>query len=910
MDPYTSSNSSTKVPFATNSDDDEQTQMPFPSISSKKQKENATPSLSLNTRSGRSFTLAASFDNPSNNDSVSPTSSPLDNVDLSDKPYPSRNRDTRNPNASIQDSNPRTRLRRAASSVTADSWGLHSVPTLLSDFRKHTSHTQRERSSIASPLATRTPQSPFAGGSNIFDLAFSGSKSNQATPKIEQSETFPSKSETEKTFHDEKECHEDHNHSHNHSHSYTNDHSHSHQHEHGHSHSHPHQTEHSNECYPESSYKGEPYQTSYSLSNESQEFYQPPSLIERVPALISLPTSLLALDFLCLKLSSDSQIVHSFLSVSLVTGSLMLSAGLLTLIMNRQTTPTQHQFNKNDVKNTFILAMGSAALFGACSQLGSVKTSLIMAVIFNGPYPFFRLWNPAAIGYIAVMFVIDILRSPSGENALDPSISQIAIGYICLAISGYCLHRPAVTYSGVVSLLLGGIFLAPSLASSSTTFTVDVISLIAICSGSLGVFMLSKRDMIPTRFNPMISTLLSISLERSVEIKGTIPYHEALIDAFFAVATFILPPDTLYPRSANLFDPNSPPESIQNWGVIDSILAHSDTKNIFYFLLLNFSFMLIQLLYSILSHSLGLLSDSIHMFFDCLALFVGLIASILSKFPPSSRFPYGFGKVETVSGFTNGFLLIGISLGVIAEAIERMSTPVELEKTKELLIVSVLGLLVNVVGIFAFNHGHSHSHGGGSGHSHSHSLNLSSSHSHEHSHSHGHDHEHSREESEHSHVNHSDAEENENMRGIFLHIVADTLGSVGVIISTLLIHYFGWEGFDPLASILIAVLIFMSSVPLITSSAKTLLLSLNDNQEYNIRNILSDISIMPGVAGYTVPRFWADGSTIRGVIHVQVQPNFDTRQVKARVERKLDQNGVKAFVQTEPDGSSCWCKKK
>ena len=68
--------------------------------------------------------------------------------------------------------------------------------------------------------------------------------------------------------------------------------------------------------------------------------------------------------------------------------------------------------------------------------------------------------------------------------------------------------------------------------------------------------------------------------------------------------------------------------------------------------------MAIQAFYGYLTDSLGLLSDSIHMFFDCVALAVGLFAAVASKWPPSMRFPYGFGKIETLSGFANGIFLM------------------------------------------------------------------------------------------------------------------------------------------------------------------------------------------------------------------------------------------------------------
>lgn len=72
------------------------------------------------------------------------------------------------------------------------------------------------------------------------------------------------------------------------------------------------------------------------------------------------------------------------------------------------------------------------------------------------------------------------------------------------------------------------------------------------------------------------------------------------------------------------------------------------------------TFMLIQAFYGFVTDSLGLLSDSIHMFFDCLALAMGLFAALASKWPASERFPYGFSKIESLSGFGNGVFLMSV----------------------------------------------------------------------------------------------------------------------------------------------------------------------------------------------------------------------------------------------------------
>ena len=182
-----------------------------------------------------------------------------------------------------------------------------------------------------------------------------------------------------------------------------------------------------------------------------------------------------------------------------------------------------------------------------------------------------------------------------------------------------------------------------------------------------------------------------------------------------------------------------------------------------------------------------------------------------------------------------------VSVEIVFDALERLWSGHELHRLNELLIVSILGFVVNIVGLIAFGHAHhGHDHG-------------------DHGHSHDHD--------GHSHGGHSHHHDNENMQGIFLHIMADTLGSLAVIISTLLTKYYGWSGWDPLASCIIAILIFLSAIPLVKSSGMRLLLSLPADVEYGIRNTLQEISSLRGVVGYTVPRFWLEDA---GAAHAEV----------------------------------------
>lgn len=286
---------------------------------------------------------------------------------------------------------------------------------------------------------------------------------------------------------------------------------------------------------------------------------------------------------------------------------------------------------------------------------------------------------------------------------------------------------------------------------------------------------------------------------------------------------------------------------------------------------------------------------------------------------------------------TNSFYRL-ISIEIVYEAIERLAEGTEMQRIGELLTVSTLGLAVNLVGITAFGHAHhGHSHGGHDHSDHSHaSHEHETGHSHEghhhdhdsHNHNHLHDHLHAHptpsplssipatplnpphtHSHSHSHKHHHG---NENMHGIFLHILADTLGSVAVVISTLLIHFYGWAGFDPLASCLIAILIFASAIPLVTSSARTLLLTVPEDTEFDLREALAGISVLRGVVGYAVPKFWLEEGEERkvlGVIHVVAAKGADMEDVKERAIAFLRGRNMEVVVQVERDGSDrCWCR--
>ncbi|XP_070509390.1 zinc transporter 7 [Chironomus tepperi] len=337
-------------------------------------------------------------------------------------------------------------------------------------------------------------------------------------------------------------------------------------------------------------------------------------------------------------------------------------------------------------------------------------------------------------------------------------------------------------------------------------------------------------------------------------------------------------------------------EKLHSWKRI--IFSDKNSRNLFLFLLLNLSFAFVELLYGVWSNSLGLISDSFHMFFDCTGLLAGLAASVITKWKANDKYSYGYVRAEVIAGFVNSLFLLFIAFFIMSESVERLIEPPEV-KHERLFVVSVLGFIVNLVGIYAFQHGHSH---GGHGHSH---QAESSNHGHSHNHSHN-NHSHSIHDEEstvlllnnhssnHGHSHNLDMGNSQIMRGVFLHILADTLGSVGVIISSVLMYLFGWMIADPICSMFIAILIALSVLSLIKES----IIVLMQRQPVALDRVLpgcyQKVTGLAGVYSLQEPHFWTLCSDFYvGAIKLEVSKNVDSKYVISHTRMIFEAVGVR-----------------
>lgn len=293
-------------------------------------------------------------------------------------------------------------------------------------------------------------------------------------------------------------------------------------------------------------------------------------------------------------------------------------------------------------------------------------------------------------------------------------------------------------------------------------------------------------------------------------------------------------------------------------------------------LVLDTFFFLLEAIIGYSVHSLALIADSFHMLNDIISLFIALWAvKVKNNKPADGKYTYGWQRAEILGALINAVFLIALCFTILIEAIQRFFEPVVISSPKLVLVVGIAGLISNGVGLVLF-HEHGHSHGGGS-----------SGHGHGHSHSddeeaevgNGHGHSHNRSpvyESASNEISSSNLDEffpsnvvdrygestplikkdpkkkkkgkSLNMEGVFLHVLGDALGNVGVIITALIIWKtdYSWRFLtDPIISLVITCIIFSSALPLCRKSSKILLQATPPN--VNSNEIVEEITKMSSI---------------------------------------------------------------
>jgi cobalt-zinc-cadmium efflux system protein len=265
-----------------------------------------------------------------------------------------------------------------------------------------------------------------------------------------------------------------------------------------------------------------------------------------------------------------------------------------------------------------------------------------------------------------------------------------------------------------------------------------------------------------------------------------------------------------------------------------SARARSDRRLLGGALALVLAFALVEAAGGYLADSLALLADAVHMLSDGLALGLALGAAWLAGRPATPDRSFGYRRAEILAALANGALLVALALWIFVEAARRLADPPEIE-AGTVLAIGVVGLAVNIAAAWLLRRS---------------------------------------------------VTESLNVRAAFRHVLADLLGSAGVIVAALVVLLTGWERVDPLVSILIGLLVLASSWEVLRES--TGILMERTPSGVDAQEVGRELASYPGVVGVHDLHIWTITSGFPSLsAHVVVEPGADCHGIRVQLETLL-----------------------
>jgi cobalt-zinc-cadmium efflux system protein len=251
-----------------------------------------------------------------------------------------------------------------------------------------------------------------------------------------------------------------------------------------------------------------------------------------------------------------------------------------------------------------------------------------------------------------------------------------------------------------------------------------------------------------------------------------------------------------------------------------------------------------------LTNSLALIADAGHMLSDAGALSLSLFAIWIGQRPPTPRRTFGFQRTEILAALVNGATLVAISILIFIHAYQRLSAPPEVQGGL-MMVIACGRLAVNLVGLWILNAGR---------------------------------------------------HDNLNVRGAWLHVLTDALGSVGAMVGGLLIWSFGWYWADPAVSVLIGMLVICSSWALLRETLAVLMEQAPRSIDVNrVREAMMSVE---GVSDVHDLHVWSITSGMVALsAHLRAEPGNEMRILNAIDGALREQFGIKhTTIQIDPPG--------
>ena len=276
-------------------------------------------------------------------------------------------------------------------------------------------------------------------------------------------------------------------------------------------------------------------------------------------------------------------------------------------------------------------------------------------------------------------------------------------------------------------------------------------------------------------------------------------------------------------------------------------------KPLWWALGLTATFLVAEVIGGLLTNSLALLSDAAHMATDVIALTISLVAVRVSRRPPDAKRTCGFARMEAIGALVNGGMLFLVAGYILWEAVGRFSEPPSVASTG-MLVIAALGLVINLIAMRLLK--------AGSG-------------------------------------------ESLNVKGAYLEVWADMLGSVGVIIGALIIQFTGFYIADPIIAVLIGLWVLPRTWTLLRAAGQVLMQGVPDGLD--LEAVRAMMLSHPGVEAIHDVHAWALASKepILTAHIVLASATDDVDQVRATLAAALDEQFGIAHATLQVERFAC-----
>ena len=275
-------------------------------------------------------------------------------------------------------------------------------------------------------------------------------------------------------------------------------------------------------------------------------------------------------------------------------------------------------------------------------------------------------------------------------------------------------------------------------------------------------------------------------------------------------------------------------------------------KPLWWALALTASYLVVEVVGAFWSNSLALLSDAAHMATDVIALVIALAAVRLSRRPPDARRSYGYARLEALGALVNGLLLFAVGVFILWEAVDRFRAPQAVAATG-MLWVAGFGLLVNLIAMRLLS--------AGSG-------------------------------------------ESLNVKGAYLEVWSDMLGSLAVIIAAVVIRFTGWTLVDPILGVLIGLGVLPRTWVLLREAVNVLLEGVPKG--IVLAEVEAAMRAQPGVADVHDLHVWALASNRPALTaHVVAAADEDTDVLRRQLAVLLHERFSIGHATLQMEGDHC-----